>query len=72
MLYVPSALRALLLYVLRALPYVLSRFTYLISYMLCSDGAGDVSLQDPLIYVNLNTLIHQPVFIRKPGLRRSR
>ena len=72
MLYVHSALRALVLYVLRVLPYFLSCFTYLISYMLCIDGVGDVNLQDPLIYVNLNTLIHQPVFIRKPELWRSR
>ena len=28
----------------------------------------DVSLQDPLIYINLTTLIHQPALIRKPAL----
>ena len=30
----------------------------------------DISLQDPLIYINLTTLIHQPVLIRKPALWR--
>ena len=28
----------------------------------------DINLQDPLIYVNFTTLIHQPAFIRKPAL----
>ena len=29
---------------------------------------NDISLQDPLIYVNFATLIHQPAFIRKLAL----
>ena len=29
---------------------------------------SDINLQDPLIYLNLTSLIHQPAFIRKPTL----
>ena len=32
---------------------------------------SDISLQDPLINVNLTTLIHQPAFIREPAFRRA-
>ena len=29
---------------------------------------SDINLQDPLIYVNLTTLVHQSASITKPGL----
>ena len=32
---------------------------------------SDINLQDPLIYLKLTSLIHQPAFIRKPTLWRG-
>ena len=78
--HVPHTLRALMLLVLRALRvfvfHVLTiptvkqydKQSLLKEYYYRGFFISDINLQDPLIYLNLTSLIHQPAFIRKPTL----
>ena len=66
---VTCALSALMLHINHALhALLLTTMIYNLFYYSVFFFISDISLQDPFIFVDLNTLIHQPAFIRKSAL----
>ena len=71
-LHLPSALRVIMLHVPPTLhPLLLNTMIsnlYQRNIIIMVFFISDINLHDPLIYVNLTTLVHQSASITKPGL----